>query len=105
MEAIPYKHCHGMEVNNAARLEYSSFEMQEFPQFLPKIQNNAFKSQTVQSGFSDSGIYLFNPEPILEALHSQTAPKSTSTCHGAVRGRYRRGIIKQYLTFLSGFLT
>ena len=69
-----YKHYHGMEVNNAARLGYSSFEKQEFLQFLPKIQNYAFKSQTVQSGFSDCGIYPFNPEPILETLDSQTAP-------------------------------
>ena len=55
-----YKHLHGKAVNEAARYGYENFGKQEFLQHLPAIQMNAFKSYTIQSGFSDCGICPFS---------------------------------------------
>lgn len=68
-----YKHFHGKAVNEAARYGYEYFGKREFLQHLPTIQMDAFKSYTIQSGFSDCGIYPFNPDPVIEGLENRFA--------------------------------
>src|SRR5699024_2213094 len=69
-----YKHYHGEAVNDAARDLYPFFEKREFLQKLPGIQQKTFKSQTTISGFTDRGIILFNPEPIIQHLKAKVLP-------------------------------
>ena len=69
-----YKHYYGKAVNKAARYGAPDFQKREFLEALPGIRTKAFKTRTVQSGFSDRGIWPYDPAPILKALEKRVVP-------------------------------
>jgi phage baseplate assembly protein W len=69
----PYKHWHAEAVDRSARLGCSDYNKLEFFSDFEWFRRQALSPSTIKSAFEKTGIWPFNPTPIIELVRTRIA--------------------------------
>jgi hypothetical protein len=79
----PLKHYHAKALDIMVRDGVAHISKLEFLSCIGSVRQQAFKKSTILSAFKKTGIWPFNPQPILQDIHNRqaahTPPPSTSS--------------------------
>ena len=70
----PYKHYHGLSVNEAVRQGCINYSKAEFLAGLQLVRTKALTVGTIRSGFRDTGIHPFDPSMVIDILPQPSEP-------------------------------
>ena len=71
----PYKHHHRKAVNTDVRAGSEGFNKIDFIFAFNDIRAKTFTRRTIKHGWSQAGIYPFNPQPVVDRLKAEAPPR------------------------------